>query len=131
MRTLGIAAAVLLLAGCSAAPPAPEPTPDPISIPTTCEQVMDINSLAYNVQIAYSQERLSGQEYQGAVAALKRLIPAVDVERGSELAVAVAALGDTMTDVNSDQYRAAVASVGDLCIAGGFPNYGILLWTGG
>ena len=92
---------------------------------------MDINSLSYNVLLAYEQDRLSGQEYQGAVAALKRLIPAVDVEPGSELAAAVADLGDTMTDVNSDDYREAVAAVGDMCITGGYPNYGIHVWTGG
>ncbi len=96
---------------------------------------MDANSLQYNIQIAYQRDRLSGQEFVQAVATLRRMLSAVDVEPGTDLAASITVLGDSMTDsmtdTTSDAYYAAVAEVGDSCIAGGFPNYGISVWTGG
>ena len=81
---------------------------------------MDVNSLVYNFQIAYDQDRFSGTEYTMGLATAKRLMERVDVQPGTPLESEIVDLAATMTNPSSDDYSAGVAAVGDLCIAGGF-----------
>lgn len=91
-----LASVSIVLAGCSVPvqPPegaAVEATADSVPTEVTCSQLGDVYTIVQNTRNAFDAGRLLQQEIDGAGRLATRILGAVDVEPGTDLAESVAA----------------------------------------
>ena len=134
-----VAAAVALLAGCTA-PPVPAPAPVPIPAAITCDTMTDVLTILYNADVSLREGRSSQQEHNGAMILASRVLSRTQAEPGSDLAETVArlqaAVPVTQTqatgtfDRDSAEWVGGLKDVTEACSAAG-AEVGVHAWTGG
>ncbi len=134
--------ATLALEGCTAQPaPIPALSVAPVTVEETCAEVGDVLTIIANAQSSYALGRSIPQEYDGAMQLAARIMSRVQVDEGTDLgkamvvakAIAIAPpIGRVGPVLNPDskEWRDAVMSMSDACLAAGTP-IGISMWTGG
>lgn len=133
-----LAAAVLLLAGCSAAePPAPEP-PATVTAAETCKQVSAVLTVLQNAGVSRNEERSTDEELAESIARAESMLDDVETEPSSGYEAAVDRLRGASTDeyevftqnTGSERWGDALGEVRDLCAADG-SELAVEVWTGG
>jgi len=142
MKRLILAAAVLVLAGCSAAPaPAPVVTTPPVAAQLTCDQFSTLVETPIHNAMTRPEVTDLPQEYvEGMYRIAARALPLIQVEPGTELEAAIAdaqalvTSNDTLEfpqfDPTAAEWQTAREAVLDACAAEGIDMYAEG-WIGG
>ena len=137
------------LAGCVAAVPeptaAPGATSQPVASPNAtpqevCAQLIDINTLVYNEQMAFDGGRIADVEHQAVNRLAGRMVHRIDVTDSADLASAVDVLREvagpyapgsmTPFDPTAERWTDAFSDAQDECTRAGVEFY-VEGWTGG
>jgi hypothetical protein len=136
MKPLAIVVLLVVLTGCTA-----EPQPAPVEAITaerTCKQVSNVLTVLYNASVSRSEERISQQELDGAVALADSMLDEVQVNPGSTVEAMVVRLRDVdpggypLSPISreSAEWTDAIAELRDACKVAESELY-IMAWTGG
>ena len=135
-RLRAVSSAVLLsafLTSCTAAP-APDSGPPVASAEDVCQELSDVGTLVFNMQMGRNSGRIQGEEYQGAmylaVSMLARVGASDDDAVNAALEELKAAAGTNEVDPDSEAWRTAFADVTDSCTAV-LGEFGVRGWVGG
>jgi hypothetical protein len=142
MKRLILLAAVLVLAGCTAAPaPAPVVTTAPIAAELTCEQFSTlVETPIHNAMTGPTVTDLPQEYVEGMYRIAARALPLIQVEPGTELDAAITGAQALVTsedtlefpqfDPTSAEWQTAREAVLDACAAEGIDMYAEG-WIGG
>ena len=135
------AAGALVLTGCVAPAPVPDPEPTANSIASdeTCMEVSDVGTLVFNLGATHREGRLSDLEWVGVQQLAARMLDRVRAEPGTELSDALDALQGTISrpvegllriDVESAEWSETFQAFDMACRKTGF-EFGVFGWVGG
>jgi len=130
------------------ASPSVTPSAEPTAAPTNfakavaaCAQISDVGTIVLNAGSAFTDKRLTEQEWQGALALAARVLQRVDTDDGTAMSGRIDKLKNLFPYVGSPpapgqvfevtpEASAAYHDVSDACQAAGAES-GVAAWTGG